>query len=329
MPKKPLLSICIVSYNTAGLTVNAIKSIQLDVAQSSLLASAVEIIVVDNNSSDDSVKQLNALKAQIKIPIRVIASRSNRGFAGANNYAIKQSKGQFILLLNSDTYVQIGTLEKLVSTLQNTATTSTATLSSRKSIIDRLGILAATLVNPDGTLQPQGGSAPSLFALTNHLFLFDDLPVIGKLLPSTQHTGWSAHWPNNADHLTKIDWVAGTAMMLKRAVINEIGYLDENIFMYGEDVEYCLRANHHHWDVAIHTQAYITHLQTASSSQLNAVVGEMNGYLYIWAKHKPTWQLKFAKAIIKAGIWLRILIFGTIGSREKYQLYRKALSQIK
>ncbi len=323
-----LLSVCLVSYNTAELTIAAVKSVIKDIKQSELLAKASEVIVVDNDSHDDSVKQLNALKNSAASPIQVLVSKSNRGFAGANNYAIKHSTGEYILLLNSDTYVQSGSLTSLVQTMMATPDESTATLGSRQGKLDHLGVLAATLLNPDGSIQPQGGSLPNLFSLLNHLWFLDDLPLIGRFLPSTQHTGWRA--PKlTTDQLIKTGWVAGTAMLIKRDLIKEVGLLDEHIFMYGEDVELCLRATHHHWDVAIHPQAYVTHLQAASSSKLNAVVGEMNGYLYIWAKHFPAWQSVLAKAIIFSGIWLRMIIFGTIGQSDRRKLYQEALTQIK
>lgn len=323
-----LLSVCLVSYNTAELTVTAVKSVISDLKQSELLAKAAEIIVVDNNSADDSVKQLTSIKTTSTIPLQILISKTNRGFAGANNYAVKHTTGEHILLLNSDTFVQSGTLTSLVTTMMETPEESTATLSSRQSKLDHLGILAATLLNPDGSVQPQGGSLPNLFSLITHLWFLDDLPVIGRLLPSTQHTGWRT--PKlTTDQLIKTGWVAGTAMLIKREVIKEVGLLDEHIFMYGEDVEYCLRATHHHWDVAIHPQAYVTHLKSASSTKLNAIIGEMNGYLYIWAKHKPAWESIFARAIITSGIWLRMIIFGTIGQTDRRKIYQEALAQIK
>lgn len=323
-----LLSICIVSYNTADLTLKTIKSVELDINQSTLLNNKTELIVVDNNSSDDSVELLKKIQRSSKLPITIIENNKNLGFAVANNQAIRKSAGSCVLLLNSDTYVQLGSLEKMVSTLTQTPDTSTATLSSRKDTIDHLGVLAATLINPDGTLQPQGGSTPTLFTLATHMFFWDDIPLVGRWLPSTQHTGLEVHWPSPATELKKMDWVAGTAMMIKKEVFDEVGDLDEKIFMYGEDVEFCLRATNHHWDVAINNQAYVTHLQTASSTKLNSIIGEMKGYHYIWSKHRPPWQLGFAKAIIKLGIVLRILVFGTIGKSKKSKMYQQALAEL-
>lgn len=327
-----LLSIIIVSYNTAALTKQTIESVVADIKSSKLLKRTTEILVVDNNSNDDSVKILHALSKQGQISL--ILNKDNQGFSAANNQGIERSRGQFVLLLNSDTILQPGTLERLVTTFQSAQIDDmTAVLASQKNRLDRLGILSPSLLNQDGTPQPHGGSFPSLVTLATHMLMLDDLPVIGQLLPSTQHTGRrsvSESQPQaEIEALVQKDWVAGTAMMIRRAVIDEVGQLDQNIFMYGEDIEFCIRAKHHHWDVAIHPGVGVVHLGSASSSSANALVGEAKGYIYIWSKHKPLWQLPFAKLLIKLGALLRLLIFGTIKpDPKKRAAYRQILGNL-
>lgn len=323
-----VLSICIVSYNTSNLTLDTVRSAVEDILRSNSLKNRTEILIVDNNSSDDSVELLKNYKKMVDVPIELILNATNTGFSQANNQAIAQSKGTYILLLNSDTYVQPGALEKLVTAFEELPDQSTADLASHANDLDRLGILSACLVNPDGTYQHQGGNYPSLFTLANHLLLLDDIPLIGTLLPSTQkHVHFQ--YPKEAfPKLIQKDWVAGTAMVLRKDMLNEIGVLDEKIFMYGEDMELCIRAKDHHWDVAIHPTALITHLKSASSSTTTAVVGECKGYLYIWAKHKPIWQTPIAQAIIRLGILLRLLIFGTMRDVKKVGMYKQAWKQL-
>jgi len=245
-----------------------------------------------------------------------------------------------VLLLNSDTIVQPGALEKLLTAFAVLPDQASAVLSSEATKLDHLGILAATLLNQDGTVQPQGGSFPSLRSLFFHMTLLDDLPLIGQFLPSTQHTGLRhTHTPAPSldddlaqtaavPDLLQCDWVGGTALMISREAVKEIGLLDEHIFMYGEDVEWCMRARAHHWDVAIHNSAYITHLQSRSSSSENALRGELLGYVYIWSKHKPLWQLPIAKAILLLGVLLRIIIFSVLNKRAKAQVYLRILHAI-
>ncbi|MCA9369432.1 glycosyltransferase, partial [Candidatus Woesebacteria bacterium] len=181
------------------------------------------------------------------------------------------------------------------------------------------------------TPQAQGGTIPSLWALANHMFFIDDIPLIGKLLPSTQHTGKSGRAQKIGNNeLIPMGWVGGTALFANKQMLTEIGSFDENIFMYGEDIELCMRAHRHHWDVAIHPAAKIIHLQNQSSSSKNAVIGELLGYLYIWSKHKPLWQMNVARFILSLGCLLRFTIFDTILPDEhKAVLYREALHEVR
>lgn len=326
----PLLSIIIVSYNTKALTLRCLESVEQAVVTSDQLTRRTEVIVVDNNSEDDSVKAIRAWKHAPAITLQVIANPTNDGFAAANHLGLQQASGEYIFLLNSDTIVQPGALTSLINQFESHPVSEvTSELASARPQLDRVGIIAANLFNADGSPQPQGGSRPSLLSLISHLWFLDDLPVIGGWLPSTQHTGRNARSIQDKNGLVSQDWVGGTAMMIRRSMIDEVGFLDTAIFMYGEDVEFCLRAQNHHWDVAIDPQAHITHLGSASSSSGNAVIGELKGYVYIWSKLFPLWQLPIVKAIIWIGILLRIIVFGTILRQpEKVRLYKTALSRV-
>lgn len=321
------LSVIIVSYNTAQLTTQAVNSVIQEVKQSGRLKDQTEVFVIDNNSQDDSYKQLLKIKQDCPF-LSVIRNDKNLGFSRANNLGIEQSRGEYILLLNSDTKVLSGSLDQLVKTMdQSPVNASTAQLSSHKSKLDHLGILAASLLNPDGSYQPQGGSLPNLFNLAMQMFFIDDLPFIGKLLPTLQETGKAARLIRiNQSQPYQKGWVAGTAMLIRRQVFNEIGLLDHNIFMYGEDVEFCLRAQNRHWDIAIDPQAKIIHYGSASSSSKQALLGEFKSLIYIWSKHKPNWQIYPAKTTLFLGALLRIFLFGTIlRDKSKAGVYKQAL----
>ncbi len=317
-----LLSIIIVSYNTARLTLQTIKSTLKDIESTEDLRTTSEIIVVDNNSSDNTLERITSLKKTTQTLITIIKNKKNLGFATANNQGIEVAKGRCILLLNSDTIVQRGSLKKLVDALHPTPA------------IENLGIIAARLENQDGSYQAQGGSLPTLFRLATQMFGIDDIPVIGTLLPSMQETGLNYSQPTKQDDLLselyEIGWVAGTAMMIHRSVIDSIGDLDEGIFMYAEDIEYCVRAQDHHIACAIHSGASVTHLKNASGSQEAAILGEFRGLLYLWAKHRPLWEYRAARLILIIGACIRIVLFGTImGDKTRANAYKKALSEIR
>ena len=316
-----LLSICIVSYNTRILTAAAVASAAADCERSELLRNASEILLVDNNSSDDSVSELKAQAKTLSIPIQIIENKKNTGFAKANNQALAVANGQYFLLLNSDTELQAGALEKLVLGMRLFKPQTTAALASARGKLDNIGIVAARLLNPDGSPQPQGGSFPTLLSVGCQMLFLDDLPIIGKFLPSTQHTGMRSTSEKSDQILLPRDWVAGTALMISRECYQEIGPLDEQIFMYGEDVEWCMRACDKHWDVAINTQAEVIHYGTASGTSKNALLGEFKGYIYIWAKHKPLWQSAWLLRLLKLGALLRVIVFATMNRRERSVVY--------
>lgn len=323
-----LLSIIIVSYNTKALTLQAIESVFSSTKNSQLLHDKMEVWVVDNKSSDGSSAAIEDLTK--KYPhLHFIQNQTNAGFAAGNNLALAKATGKYLLLLNSDTVITNDALEKMVTAFEDRPLgASTAVLDRTFDKLDHLGILSSQLVNPDGTLQPQGGSFPSLFSLAIHMLMLDDVPLVGKLLPSTQHTGKNTR--TQGEQIYQLDWVGGTAMMIRKEVLEEVGLLDDNIFMYGEDIEFCMRAKNHHWDVAVLPEAKITHFGSASSSSKNAIIGELKGYVYIWAKHKPLWQKPFATWLIQVGILLRVILFGTmIRDPHRVAIYKEANQEVR
>ncbi len=326
------LSIIIVSFNTQQLTLQTVKSVLAELNKNSTLKAQTEVLLIDNHSTDGSVASLQKLKKQHPQLIKLVLNSKNLGFAQANNQGLKQAQGEYIFLLNSDTIVQPGALTRLLQTFKsNPIKNLTANLSSHQGELDKLGLLAATLLNQDGSIQPQGGSFPNLISLFCHMLLLDDLPLIGKVLPSTQHTGRRFNLNKFLNHKKPVqqEWVGATALMIRKQVFTEIGLLDQNIFMYGEDVEFCLRAKHHHWDIALNPQAKVTHLGSASSSSTQALIGEIKSYLYIWSKHKPAWQMPFLKTILWLGALLRIILFDKIvKDQEKAQAYQKIIKQL-
>jgi GT2 family glycosyltransferase len=326
---QPLLSIIIVSYNTSDLTVQTLESVVADLHRSQLLAEKSQIIIVDNHSKDDSLAAIRKCFAQLHwSAFHIIENHENLGFAKANNQAIRLYPANYYFLLNSDTIVQKAALEQMLKTFQKyPLNEASANLERNQGKIDRLGILAATLLNQDETLQPQGGSLPSLRTIAAQMFFLDDLPWLGRYFPSTQHTGLSDFafktYQRGLSRLIQKDWVGGTAMMIRQEVVEEIGDLDENIFMYGEDQEYCMRAHYHHYDVAIDPQAAIIHLGSASSSSKNAIIGELRGYIYIFHKHMPNWKMPILRIILFLGVQLRIFLYNVLHQPAKAAVYKE------
>ena len=299
-----LITTVIVSYNTAKLTVQAVESVIADAQKSKL---DHEVIVVDNASTDDSVKVIK--KLQKKHPqIKLIVNKTNLGFAKANNQAIKRAKGEYLLLLNSDTEVLAGTLKYLLEVFQK---------------IKKAGIVSAYLLKPNKTPQTsQGGDLPSLVSVFNQMLFLDDLPIIGPHLPSAQKS-----YPK-LTQAQAVGWVPGTAMMIKNEVIDRVGLLDEAIFMYGEDVDFCWRARLADFQVFLTPKAQVIHYGSQSSSGARAIKGEFKGLVYLFRKHRPHWQLPILKAILKLGAGLRVGLFYLLGQKDKAKLYKQVFKDL-
>jgi len=313
-----ILSIIIVSYNTADLTAQTLNSVKTSLDKSPHLKSRTELFVVDNNSQDNSLKIINSFNKDFA-QFTVIENNDNKGFASANNQAAMQATGKYLLLLNSDTIVQRKALEILVEGAEQ---------------FD-FKIAASLLLNKDRSIQPQGGHLPSLFTLFNQMFFLDDLPLIGKYFPSSQATGVNftkqgQPKANRSKELsaTEMGWVGGTAMLIDKKTWDKIGPLDEKIFMYGEDIELSLRARKLGVKIGIIESSQIIHLGSASSSSKNALIGELTGYKYIWGKHKPDWQQPLLNLILAGGVLLRIVLFGWILNDSRGKIYQEALTKI-
>ena len=300
------LSVIIVSYNTAQLTVQAVRS----VLATGVGAADLEIIVVDNNSHDETLAELKKIKDK---RLKLVESGENLGFGRGNNLGIVHSQGSYYLFLNSDTLVKPGALETLLKTYRQ---------QEKQGV--KLGLLAAGLRNPDGTYQVQGGDLPSLIAAASQWWFWDDLPLIGKYLPSIQKTGrnWrkSVHWQG---------WVGGTAVMVNRDLLERFGAWDEKIFMYGEDIDLSWRLFKAGYKNGLVPAAEIIHFGQASSSSKNAILGEVKGLLYVWEKYCGSRGLWCLKKIIAWGCILRILFYSIQAKREQQKIYGEALEVVR
>jgi len=168
----------------------------------------LETIVIDNTSSDGSPEMIKKEFSQVKF----IANKKNQGFAKANNQGLKIAKGDYLLLLNSDTEVRPGTLQKLEEFAQNRP---------------QAGVVGAKLLNPDGSIQPSVYHFPTIWrAIKEYWF------------------GLKGSYEKYAPMIEKevgVEAVTGAAMLIPRGTIEKIGYLDERYFMYFEDLDYCRR----------------------------------------------------------------------------------------
>ena len=224
------LSIIIVNYKTPSKTIKCLQSLK-EADWADLL---YEIIVVDNGSGDDSAEII----AKNFPDIKLIRSEKNLGMGGGNNLGIKNSSGEFILILNADTMVEKDSVLELYKYLKENK---------------EVGIVGPKIFNPDGSLQDTCMRFPKIYTpLLRRTFL-------GKIF-SRQLDNFLM---KDFDHLAsrEVDWLMGSCFLLRREILAKDGYVfDEKFFMYFEDTELCRRVkNKHQLKVVYFPEAIITH----------------------------------------------------------------------
>ena len=227
------LSTIIVSYNTRSITLECIRSV---LEQTRSVSN--EILVVDNASRDGSADAIAA-----RFPgVTLVASRENLGFAGANNLAADRARGRYLMLLNPDTVVLDGAIEKLHSYALRTGAS----------------ICGGRTVFPDGTLNPTScwGRITLWSTLCSALGLSSLLPV--DLFDPEGMPSWQR------DTERSVDVVSGCFLLITRELWNRLGGFDTRYFMYGEDADLCLRAKAAGHTCMFTPDATIVHMGGAS-----------------------------------------------------------------
>lgn len=294
------VSFIIVNWKTKKLTEQAISSIY-----KYAIDFTYEIILVDNNSQDGSADFISNKFPKVKI----IANKANVGFARGNNEGIKISKGDFIFLFNSDAYLVDDSIKNLVK---------------RARELPNLGAIGPQVLNVDRSIQQSVGFQPDLLRVLFWMSFLDDLPFGEYLKP--YHVDHDRFYKK--EH--KVDWLTGAAIMVPKKVIKKAGALDGRIFMYGEDVDWCLRIKNAGFDIYFSPVSRLIHIGRGSSGQIskNAILGEYKGLIYIYKKHKSKLSLQIMRLLLKIGALARILIFNAISRKETADFYAQAIKMV-
>lgn len=298
------LSIVIISYNTRRLLEKCLVSIYNFLSQSKF---KYEVIVVDNASSDSSQVMVKSKFPQVTL----IENKKNLGFAIANNQGIKMAKGEYILLLNSDTEVKENAIEVLVKEAGKDK---------------NIGVVGPKLVNPDGSYQPSVGYFPTIFKIALWMMFIDDIPIISKII-KPYHAERSSFYKKRQD----VDWVSGACMLVKARALKKSGLFDEKIFMYGDEVELCFRIKESGYLILYTPEGAILHHKGASGEGKHAGVLEEFKFLYFfYKKYYPIWQFYLLRFLLYFGALLRWLLFGIIlRQKRRAYLYAKFLKMVR
>lgn len=284
------LSIIIINYKTKQVTADCLRTIEKSTDKLTK-----ELILVDNGSADGSIEYLKK-----KFPwAKEYDAGGNLGFAAGNNFGFKKSRGKYVWLLNSDTLLKTTTIQKLYdAALKNNS-----------------AIASCRLLNRDGTIQPQGGYLPDLWRLACWMLFIDDLPLVSSFFPA-YHVNRKSYFKRDQHP----GWLAGTALLIRTDVYQQLKGLDDKIFMYAEDVEFCLRVKKLGLIPDYFSEPQLTHLGQASGSSRGAILGEYKGLKYIYQKHQSRWQYLLLRVLLKTGAFLRRLIFRNAIYDEAFKL---------
>jgi GT2 family glycosyltransferase len=270
----PQLSIIIVNWNTRELTVNCLRSV---FASSDGLS--LDVILIDNASSDDSVEAVRREFPQVKL----ICNPRNIGFAGANNIGMEQACGESLLLLNSDTVVPPGALGAAYAYLQSHPD---------------VGLCGIKLLNPDRSFQASYAHFPSL---AGELLSATGLGarLVSPYYPSPR--------PVDGEAAQEVDWVAGAFMLVRRATYDRVGGMDTGYFMYSEETDWCYRIKRAGWSIRYLPEVSIIHIGGASTRQRSAeMTAELNkSKIRFFEKHYGAARARRLRAGLSAVYWAR------------------------
>jgi GT2 family glycosyltransferase/lipopolysaccharide/colanic/teichoic acid biosynthesis glycosyltransferase len=234
------LSVIIVNFNVREFLHHALVSLQ-----KAMKGIRGEIIVVDNASDDGSVEMVRK-----RFPnVHLLVNKENVGFARANNLALKKARGQFLLLINPDTLVQEDTLRVMLKFFAENPD---------------VGLAGCKILNPDGTFQlPCRRSFPTPWVA------FTKMTGLSTLFPQSRLFGKYNLTYLSPDESYELDAVSGSFMMVRREVYEQVGGLDEDFFMYGEDLDWCYRIQQAGWKNYYVHSTKIIHYKGESTRRSN------------------------------------------------------------
>ena len=253
------VSICIVTYHARDLLRDCLRSIYGTAGSPSF-----EIIVVDNHSADGTVEMLRS-----DFPnVHLLVNDHNTGYTRPNNQAMRISQGRYILLINPDTLVEPKSINELTDFLD---------------VHPEVGIVGPKVLNRDGTLQKQCRRSEARPWDT-----FCYFSGLSRLFPHDKRFAGYLMTYLNEDTIHEAEAVSGSCMLIRRKVIDQIGYQDEDFFAYQEDTDFCRRARLAGWKIFYNPLAQIIHFAGEGGSGVQpfrSIVEWHRSYYLYYRKH--------------------------------------------
>lgn len=276
------LSVVIVSYNTKEFLQKLLVSLE----KSRLQRYTMEIVVVDNASQDGSRELIRQNFPQV----RLVVNERNRGFAAGNNQGLRQAKGRYFLLLNSDTRVEPDTLKTMLEVMEANPAFAAST---------------CRLELPSGQLDPACHRGfPTPWAALTYFTQLERLFPSSKLF-GQYHQGWK-----DIRKIHEVDVISGAFFLVRRETTEKVGLLDEGYFMYGEDIDWCLRMKKAGLKIAFVPSTKVIHVKGQSGrAKTIGNLSEQNDSKrlsdhYFWETMKLFYQKHYRKQYPRLLMWL-------------------------
>lgn len=257
------ISVVILSFNSAKHIERCLSD--LHTALHSLTLNA-EVFVVENGSSDDSLGCIEAFRPQYGDALKIINLHKNTGTTYSRNQALKQATGKYVLVLDSDAYVNANALNRLMGYL-----------SENKNV----GLAVPKITYASGNFQLSCDKFPTLWGKAKRFLFLKKMEAKPSELSTIQH-------PVDVDYAISACW------MLPKHVVDKVGLLDENIFYSPEDVDYCIRVWKAGYEIHYVPDVSVIHDAQELSRGFKLTrfhFSHLNGILYLMKKHKYFWGL--------------------------------------
>ncbi len=273
------VSIVIVNWNTQDLLVDCIKSLKKETR-----LCKIEIIVVDNASSDESVKKVKKLFPEVII----IENKNNLGFAKANNMGINKCKGKYVILSNTDIVALDNVVDRMFLYMEKN---------------EGIGAMLPMCVNKEKEIDLCCKRFPSLRLQVNEALYFD------KLISKVKFFQGRALPKSFYNSTCDVDSVPCCFIMASRTAIDDVGLLDERFFIYSEDIDWCKRFHQKGWRVIYFSDAKIIHYGGSSSkiAQAKFLIEKHKSELQYWEKHHGSFNKSLFRSILILHYLIRII----------------------
>jgi GT2 family glycosyltransferase len=293
------LSICIVAYKTRGQLRDCLDSVRTQCAGMSY-----EVIVVDNNSNDGTLEMLRSTYPEVQL----ICLPENQGYTHPMNLALKKGRGVYLLQLNPDTIVLPGAMQRLHQYMESNP---------------ECGICTPKVLNRDGSMQWQCRRSEA-----RPWDVFTYFTRLSQLFPQSPKMAGYLMTHRSPDSLYAVEAVSGACMFIRRAVVEQVGYLDERYYAYQEDTDFCLRARRAGWKIIYQPEAQIIHFGAEGGTRVHpyhsAFEWHRSYYLYYSRWFAKDYFFLFNGLFYGLmGVKLAFAMLKIFFSREKYPGTRK------